>query len=134
MRCDLRSSSVTNRWGPPRRGVFRGTIRISSPDVRLRLPGIWIGPLVITAVLIALIAVIYIGSVVNPTGHLHGLPVWSSTVTPVRPCTAGASTWETQIVDALQHASPVTSKLALTTTSLSAARRRWTPRRPTERW
>jgi hypothetical protein len=46
----------------------------------LRLPGIWIGPLVITSVLIAAIAVIYIGSVINPTGHLHGLPVTSSSV------------------------------------------------------
>jgi hypothetical protein len=41
----------------------------------LRLRGVWIAPLVITAVLIALITVIYIGAVVNPTGHIHGLPV-----------------------------------------------------------
>jgi YhgE/Pip-like protein len=87
----------------------------------LRLPGIWIGPLVITAVLIALIAVIYIGSVVNPTGHLHGLPVMvvnrdAGATVHGRRVDLGA-----QIVDALQHASPVTSKLALTTTSLGAA-------------
>jgi YhgE/Pip-like protein len=87
----------------------------------LRLPGIWIGPLVITAVLIALIAVIYIGSVVNPTGHLHGLPVMvvnrdAGATVHGRRVDLGA-----QIVDGLQHAPPVTSKLALTTTSLSAA-------------
>jgi YhgE/Pip-like protein len=88
----------------------------------LRLPGIWIAPLVITAVLIGLIAVIYIGAVVNPTGHLHGLPVM------VVNRDAGATVHGRhvdlgeQIVDALQLASPVTSRLALTTTSLSAAK------------
>jgi YhgE/Pip-like protein len=87
----------------------------------LRLPGIWIGPLVITAVLIALITVIYIGSVVNPSGHLHGLPVMvvnrdAGVIVHGRRVDLGG-----QIVDALQHASPVTSKLALTTTTLSGA-------------
>ena len=99
---------------PAREPVRAGTI--------LRLPGVWIGPLVITAVLIALIAVIYIGSVVNPTGHLHGLPVM------VVNQDAGATVHGRrvdlgdQIVHALQQASPVTSKLALTVTSLSAAK------------
>src|ERR1700733_11329909 len=88
----------------------------------LRLPGVWIGPLVITAVLTALVALIYIGSVVNPTGHLHGLPVM------VVNRDAGATVHGRrvdigeQIVDGLQHASPVTSKLALTSSSLSAAK------------
>ena len=87
----------------------------------LRLPGIWIGPLVITAVLIALIALIYIGSVVNPAGHLHGLPVM------VVNQDAGATVHGRrvdlgdQIVEALQQ-SPAASKLALTTTSLGAAK------------
>jgi YhgE/Pip-like protein len=86
------------------------------------LRGVWIAPLVITAVLIALIAVIYIGAVVNPTGHIHGLPVM------VVNRDAGATVHGRrvdigeQIVDALQRASPVTSRLALTPTSLSAAK------------
>jgi YhgE/Pip-like protein len=88
----------------------------------LRLRGVWIAPLVITAVLIALITVIYIGAVVNPTGHIHGLPVMvvnrdAGATVHGRRVDIGA-----QIVDALQHASPVTSKLALTLTSLSAAK------------
>jgi uncharacterized phage infection (PIP) family protein YhgE len=41
----------------------------------LRTKKIWIVPLVIPSVLIALVSVIYIGSVINPTGHLHSLPV-----------------------------------------------------------
>ena len=70
----------------------------------LRLRGVWIAPLVISSVLIALIAAIYIGSVVNPTGHLHGLPVM------VVNRDAGATVHGRrvdlgeQIVDALQHA------------------------------
>jgi YhgE/Pip-like protein len=88
----------------------------------LRLRGVWIAPLVITAVLIALITVIYVGALVNPTGHLHGLPVL------VVNRDAGATVHGRrvdigeQIVDALQHASPVTSRLALTPTSLNAAK------------
>jgi YhgE/Pip-like protein len=87
----------------------------------LRLPGIWIAPLLISSVLIGLIAVIYVGSVINPAGHLHGLPVM------VVNRDAGATVLGrrvdlgNQIVDALEH-SPAASKLALTTTSLDAAK------------
>jgi uncharacterized phage infection (PIP) family protein YhgE len=41
----------------------------------LRVPKIWIVPALLAGVLIALISVIYIGSVVNPTAHLSDLPV-----------------------------------------------------------
>jgi YhgE/Pip-like protein len=41
----------------------------------LRARKLWLAPLIIASAFIALISVIYIGSVVNPTGHLHGLPV-----------------------------------------------------------
>jgi YhgE/Pip-like protein len=45
------------------------------PSELLRARKLWIAPLLIASAFIALISVIYIGSVVNPTGHLHGLPV-----------------------------------------------------------
>ncbi len=41
----------------------------------LRARAIWITPLAVTAVLIFLITLFYIGSLVNPVGHLSGLPV-----------------------------------------------------------
>jgi YhgE/Pip-like protein len=90
----------------------------------LRLRGVWIAPLVISCVLTALIALIYIGSVVNPTAHLHGLPVMvvnrdAGATVHGRHVDLGA-----QIVDGLQHASPVTSRLALTSSSLGAAKAR----------
>src|SRR5580698_3692619 len=45
------------------------------PSELLRARKLWIAPLLIASAFIALISVIYIGSVVNPIGHLHGLPV-----------------------------------------------------------
>jgi YhgE/Pip-like protein len=87
----------------------------------LRLPGVWIGPLVITAVLIALIALIYIGSVIDPAGHLHGLPVMVVNQDAGATAHGRRVNLGDQIADALQH-SPAASKLALTTTSLDAAK------------
>ena len=54
-----------------------------SPDVDrgvragqlLRVRSIWLVPLVLATVFVALMSVIYVGSVINPTAHLHGLPV-----------------------------------------------------------
>ena len=89
----------------------------------LRLPGVWIGPLVITALLIALIAVIYIGSVVNPAGHLRGLPVMVVNRDTGATVHGRRVDLGEQIVAALQQ-SPAASKLALTTTSLAASKAR----------
>jgi YhgE/Pip-like protein len=36
---------------------------------------VWIPPVVVVAILIVAMTLFYFGSVVNPTGHLHGLPV-----------------------------------------------------------
>jgi len=41
----------------------------------LRVRKIWLLPAVIAAVFVTLLAFVYLGAVVNPTGHLHGLPV-----------------------------------------------------------
>ena len=41
----------------------------------LGVKAVWIFPLAIPLVLIVLMTFIYIGSVLNPTAHLHGLPV-----------------------------------------------------------
>jgi YhgE/Pip-like protein len=41
----------------------------------LKVRKIWLIPVLIAAVFVALMSAIYFGSVVNPTGHLHGLPV-----------------------------------------------------------
>jgi YhgE/Pip-like protein len=82
---------------------------------------VWILPLVIGSVLVALITVFYIGSVVNPLGHLHGLPV--AVVNEDQGVTAGTRHIDVgQMVEAgLSHAPAVSSRLGLNDTTLQSA-------------
>ena len=41
----------------------------------LKARAIWIFPLIVGSIAVVLITAFYVGSVVNPVGHLHGLPV-----------------------------------------------------------
>ena len=88
----------------------------------LRIRKIWLIPLVITAVFVAVMTAIYIGSVINPTGHLHGLPVI------VVNEDAGASVQGkkidigSEIVGALEGSSAVAHRLKLTNAPLARAR------------
>jgi YhgE/Pip-like protein len=41
----------------------------------LKAPGLWAAPVLTASVLLFLISIIYLGSIVNPTSHLHHLPV-----------------------------------------------------------
>ena len=50
----------------------RGPVRASD---LLKVRGVWISPLIVGSIVVVLITVFYIGSAVNPLGHLHGLPV-----------------------------------------------------------
>ncbi|HEY3774801.1 MAG TPA: ABC transporter permease [Solirubrobacteraceae bacterium] len=90
----------------------------------LRVRKIWLLPLTIAAVFVALMSVIYFGSVVNPTGHMRGMPVMvvdedtGATVHGQR-IDVGAS-----LVHALQGSSGVSSRLALRTGKLAQAHAR----------
>jgi hypothetical protein len=61
------------------RGLSTMTMATPSLQVRasqvLRNKKIWIAPILLAAVFAAVMATVYFGSVVNPTGHLHGVPV-----------------------------------------------------------
>ena len=50
------------------------------PEVRaqdlIAKRSIWTFPMVVGSLMIMLMTVIYFGSIVDPTGHLRGLPVW----------------------------------------------------------
>jgi YhgE/Pip-like protein len=88
----------------------------------LRAGRIWIGPVLVAAVFAAVVAAVYIGSTVNPTEHLDGLPVMivdqdSGAVVDGRPVNVGAS-----VTGALLHTRAVTGRLALTSGTLSQAR------------
>ena len=41
----------------------------------LKARAVWIFPLFVTPIAVVLLTAFYVGSVVNPVGHLRGLPV-----------------------------------------------------------
>jgi YhgE/Pip-like protein len=84
---------------------------------------VWILPLAIGSITAALITTFYIGSVINPVGHLHGLPV--QVVNEDRGATVGGRQIDVgQAVQAgLSHSSAVSGKLRLTDSTLRAAER-----------
>jgi ABC-2 family transporter protein len=79
----------------------------------LRIRKLWIVPIVIVGIVVALTASIYFGSVVDPVGHMHGLPVM---VVDQDSGPAGG-----KVVAALRSPSPVTSRLNLQPASLQHA-------------
>ena len=88
----------------------------------LRIRKIWLLPVTIAAVFVALMSVIYFGSVVNPTGHLHDLPVLvvnqdTGATAHGQRVDIGAS-----MVSGLEDNEQVTSRLKLRTTTLSQAK------------
>jgi YhgE/Pip-like protein len=88
----------------------------------LRTRKIWIAPILLASVFVTLMAAIYFGSVVNPTGHLHGLPVVvvdhdSGAVIDGRHIDVGAS-----MASALARTPAVTGRLKLTSGTLALAR------------
>jgi YhgE/Pip-like protein len=88
----------------------------------LRVKAVWIFPLVIPIVLIVLMTFIYIGSVLNPAAHLHGLPVMvvnedSGAIINGQRIDEGAT-----VVHALTSSPRVSTKLELRRTALDLAK------------
>jgi YhgE/Pip-like protein len=100
------------------------TPRSVPAKVVLRAHKIWIMPALIAGTLIALITLIYVGSVVNPTGHLSGLPV--VLVDQDQGATVNGRHVDIgqEVAAGLQSSPRVTTPLGLTATSLSAAHHR----------
>jgi YhgE/Pip-like protein len=87
----------------------------------LAIPKMWIFPLVIPAVMIALVATIYIGSVINPSGHLHGLPVRIVDQDAGTTTSNGHVALGPSVVQALTASRAVSSRLDLQVVSLAQA-------------
>jgi YhgE/Pip-like protein len=87
----------------------------------LRAPSAWVPPLVLVALLVLVMTLVYFGSVVNPTGHLHGLPV--AVVNGDAGATVGGRhvNLGDRIAAALTGAPAITSKLALRTATMPEA-------------
>jgi YhgE/Pip-like protein len=79
----------------------------------LRSRKIWVAPILLAGVFAAVMATFYLGSVVNPAGHLHGLPVMivdqdTGAVVNGQHINVGTS-----LTSALEHSSGVTTRLKL---------------------
>lgn len=90
----------------------------------LRNPAVWLPPAILASALVFVMTLIYFGSIVNPAGHLHGLPV--SVVDEDAGATVGSRRvdYGAEITAALVHSHAVSSRLALDVQSLGPAKRR----------
>jgi YhgE/Pip-like protein len=100
----------------------------AAPSVPVRrLLGVrklWMMPAALAGILILLISLIYIGSVVDPTAHMHDLPVVA-----VNQDQGGSAAGQQvnvggQVVDGLEQAPGVTSRLDLRTVGMAEAKHR----------
>jgi YhgE/Pip-like protein len=87
----------------------------------LRVRAVWVTPIAVTVVLVFLMTLFYVGSVVNPAGHLSGLPVLIADQD--RGATVGSQHVDigAEVVSALKGSSAVASRLSLDSESLSQA-------------
>jgi YhgE/Pip-like protein len=87
-------------------------------------PSVWAPPLVLVAVLVFVMTLVYLGSVVDPAGHLDGLPV--GIVNEDAGATVGSSRVDLgqTVAAGLQRAPAVTSRLALRSGDLAAIENR----------
>jgi YhgE/Pip-like protein len=98
----------------------------SVPEVRaaqlVKVPAIWVTPVLLVSVLIFLITLIYLGSLVDPASHLRGLPVLvvnedAGASTPSQHVDLGQ-----QVVAALTHSPQVSTSLSLQPATLAQAK------------
>jgi YhgE/Pip-like protein len=103
----------------PERPPSRPRARWSDP---FKVPAIWLPPAILVAILVVVMTLVYFGSVVNPTGHLHGLPV--AVVNEDAGAKVGSQPVDfgQQLAVGLIHSPALSSRLALRASNLSAAR------------
>lgn len=87
-------------------------------------PSVWLPPLIAAAILIFVMTVVYLGSVINPAGHLHGLPV--AIVNEDAGATAGSRHIDLgqEVASGLTDSRAVAGRLSLRTGTLSATEHR----------
>jgi len=93
----------------------------SSISQAFQAPRVWIPPLILVAALVFVMTLVYFGSVVDPAGHLHGLPV--GIVDEDTGATIGSRHIDLgqQVAGALEGTHAVSSRLALKAGDLAAA-------------
>ena len=105
---------------PGHNGASRRAFPVRASDL-LKVRAVWILPLVLGCVVVALITAFYVGSVVDPLAHLHGLPV--TVVNQDRGAIIGTQQINIgqQVQRGLSGSTAVSGRLALTDTTLSSA-------------
>ena len=90
----------------------------------LKMRALWAIPVIVGSILMVLVTVVYIGSVVNPVGHLRGLPV--SIVNDDAGATIGARhvDFGAQLQSGLTSSPTISTVLSLTPERLQAAKGR----------
>jgi YhgE/Pip-like protein len=106
---------------PENEGGGRRTATLRAVQL-LRVRAVWVTPIVVSAVLVFLITLFYVGSVVNPAGHLSGLPVLVADQD--RGATVGSKQVDigAEVTSALKSSSAVASRLTLGSESLTEAK------------
>jgi YhgE/Pip-like protein len=100
----------------------------SSPQARasqvFRVPAVWVPPAILVAGVVLVMTLVYFGSVVDPTGHLHGLPV--AVVNEDAGAMAGSRRVHLgqEVAAGLTGSPAVSSRLSLRAATLSAAKGR----------
>ena len=94
-------------------------LRWSDP---FKVRSVWIPPVVLVAILIVAMTLVYFGSVVNPTGHLHGLPVAVVNQDGGAEVAGRHVNFGEQIASGLIGSPAVSSRLALRASTLAQAK------------
>jgi len=97
----------------------RSALRWSDP---FKVRSVWVPPVVLVAVLIVAMTLVYFGSVVNPAGHLHGLPVAVVNQDAGVDISGHHVNFGEQIASGLIGAPAVSSRLALRPSTLAQAK------------
>jgi YhgE/Pip-like protein len=87
----------------------------------LRVRNVWLAPIILAAVLMFLMTFFYIGAIVNPTGHLSGLPVELVNEDSGGTVQGSQVNLGAQVASDLLHSHDVTSRLALKEVSSAQA-------------
>lgn len=87
----------------------------------LRARSVWVLPLVVGSILVMLMTLIYFGSIVDPTSHLHGLPVAIVNQDAGGAAASGRVNVGQEIVAGLTASHAVSTRLSLHVTTLAQA-------------
>ena len=101
-------------------GIGGVTPRIRASTL-LRVRTVWLAPIALAAILVFFMTLFYIGAIVNPTGHLSGLPVALVNEDSGGTVQGSQVNFGAEVASDLLHTSSVTSRLALDKVSYAQA-------------